>query len=573
MNKAKDFTAEIPAPLLEEIDGKPALQLPGDNLLLGDFAAALGEHLSGAGVFARQGCAFTLDHQGQKLEPVTPEWLRTWIERHVVPFRSTEQKDGSGKTITVKIKKSISKDVASAVNVSPQFLDQLPKVERFNPCPMPVMRADGRIELLAPGMDAESKTFTAEAGFTPEIMPIAEAADMLRSFLAEFAWPDDDGRSLAVHIAAMLTVFAGGILPRGTIRPVFLYLANCEGAGKTLLASLAGIPYAEPPPAEAAPNDKEEWRKKLLALTVSGRRLVLLDNLKGHLDSGVLEAYVTSATFTDRILGITKEFTGEAGATLLLTGNRLTISPDMRRRSLPVELFMPELRAEDRKFKRILDAETIRAERPAVVSALWSIVRAWDEASRPPCSHENASFPRWSHLIAGMVEHAGFGSPLAPAEIEGMGDTDTADFAQLVKGMKPGTRYTFEDVVEMVDQAGLFEWIMSERDKEELSRAGKRRLAGLLTRYDRRRVTATGRFAVEGKGRNRRYAVRECHDRHDRHDVSPPIENTQNCKRPEHDDSHDGDDTPEGVSSVEEKGDLFGVMPDTGDPEDADDPF
>jgi hypothetical protein len=524
-NMATDWSGEICAPILEEIDGKPALQLPGDGLLLGDFSAALGELLRGAGVYARQGCAFTLDHQGQKLEPVTPEWLRTWIEKHVVPYKVITSKNQSG---TFKVKKSISKDISNAVNVSPQFLAQLPKVERFNPCPMPTMRPSGTIELLPPGMDSQSATFTAEGGFAPEVIPVAEAADRLRDLLAEFALPADGGRSLAVHVAAMLTVFAGGILPRGTVCPVFIYLANSEGAGKTLLAQCAGIPYADLPPAEAAPTKEEEWQKKLLALVASGRRLVLLDNLKGHLDSAALEAYVTSQSFNGRILGVTKEFCGDAGATILITGNRLTISPDMRRRSLLVELFMPELRAEDRRFKRILDAEAIREIRPGIVSALWSIVSAWDKAGRKPCSHGNSSFPRWAETIAGMVEFAGFGSPLAPAEIDGMGDTDAADFSALVGLMEAGERYTFEQVDIMADAAGLFERILSDRDKEgALSRGAKSRMAKLLCRYDRRQVAAGAVFAVEGKGHSRRYVL---HGQHGPHGGSAGNEKTNFSK-------------------------------------------
>lgn len=571
MNRATDFTDNVPAPKLDEIDGKPALQLPGDGLLLGDFAAALGQHLREADVFARQGCAFCLDLEGQKLEAVTPGWLRTWIEEHVVPYRTAMQRDGTGNTITLKIKKSMSEDTARAVNISTQFLNQLHKVERFHPCPMPVMRADGRIELLAPGMDAESMTFTADAGFIPELMPLEDAVAALRDLLGEFAWTDDGGRSFAVQVSAMLTVFAGGILPFGTIMPVFIFLGNSEGAGKTLLAQLAGIAYAELPPAEAAPTKEEEWQKKLLALTISGRRVVLFDNLKVHLNSPALEAYVTSPTFAGRILGVTKEFSGEAGATLLITGNSLTISPDMRRRSLLVELFMPELRAEDRKFKRILDAETIREMRPRIVSALWSIVRAWDEAGRPACSHGNSSFPRWAKTIAGMVEFAGFGSPLAPAEIEGMGDTDTVDFAELVKAMKHGEEYMFEDIAEMAETSGLFERILADRDKDgELSRKAKSRLAKLIGRYAGRQVAPGVRFISTGKGRSRRYAL---HGGHGGHGVSANGETTQKPNRAKDHDDHDDHDTGQGDLSFEDYGEPYRAMPATGHPEDGDDPF
>jgi hypothetical protein len=523
MKRAKDWSNEIPSVGIKQIDGKPALRVPGDGLLLSEFAAALGEQLRHAGVFARGGCAFTLDHQGQRLEPVTPRWLRTWIEKHVVPYKMKAGRSG----ITFDIKQSITDDVAQAVNVSPQFLSQLPRVERFNPCQMPVLRSDQSIELLPVGMDKDSATYTANAGFTLQLMPVEYAREVLLDLLDEFAWPNDGGRSIAVHISAMMTVFAGGILPPGTVIPVFLYLANSEGAGKTLLASLAGITYAEAPSAEPAPKDEAEWQKKLLALTMSGRRLVLLDNLKGHLDSAALEAYATSPTFGGRILGVTKEFSGDAGATLLVTGNRLTISADMDRRSLVVELFMPELRAKDRTFRRILDAETVRELRPRVVSALWSLVKAWDHAGRPPCSHSNASFPRWAQTVAGVVEFAGFGSPLVPSAIADMGDTDGADFSTLVKSMNWGKRYSFEELVAKADEGGLFERLLSDRDRDDsLSRRAKSAFGKLLTRYRGRCISSSGDiFAVEGKGRERRFAILRSHGRHGLGGISPSLEN------------------------------------------------
>ena len=47
--------------------------------------------------------------------------------------------------------------------------------------------------------------------------------------------------------------------------------------------------------------------------------------------------------------------------TVFVTGNGCTVSPDMRRRSLFVKLFMEDECAEDRKFKRVLDDATVVA--------------------------------------------------------------------------------------------------------------------------------------------------------------------------------------------------------------------
>jgi len=486
-------------PSISTIDGKPALRLPSDGHLVSDFASNLGDLLAGHGIFSRKGSAFTLDHDGQKLELASPAWLRTWVERHVVPYKLNTTQNGQ-----IKLARTMPDDTARAVLVSPQFLEKIPSVERFHPCPMPWLRKDGKIELLGTGLDHESGTFTSDSGLTIEPDTIEGARKSLDTLLAEFAWPDDGGRSKAVHISSMLTVFAGGIMPMGSTRPVFLYVANAEGSGKTTLAQLAGIPY-QSTPVETAPRDESEWQKKLLSAVISGRRLLLLDNVKGHLNSSALEAYTTSPYFSGRVLGASKEFTGEAGATVLITGNGLTVTPDLRRRTLFVELFLQELRAEDRMFRRMLDADSISKIRKDVLCALWGMVKAWDVAGRPPATHHNSSFPRWSSTIAGIVEFAGYGCPTAPAAIEGMGDTDTADFKCLVEYMELGRRYSFKELSSIAIDGGLFDRITAEVEDGELSSRAKTQLSKIFVRYDRRRITTDGRFLVEGKGHQRRY--------------------------------------------------------------------
>ena len=511
-----------PIPSIETINGKPVLMLPGEGRLISQFADELGKLLNQHGIFNRKGAAFTLDHEGQRLKLADAGWLRTWIESHVVPCRKSFSKENG----EFKLAKTMAKETAEAVLVSPQFLDQLPQVERFHPCPMPWLRDSEKIELLPLGLDNASGTFTSDPGFSISPMPFTEAKAEVETLLAEFPWAEDAGRSKAVAIAAMLTTFAGGLMPAKATKPVFIYTANAEGSGKTTLAQLAGTPYADTP-AEAAPKDETEWQKKLLSLVISGRRLVLLDNLKNHFNSPSFEAYTTSATFGGRILGGSREFTGEAGATILITGNGLTFTPDLRRRALIVELFMRELRAEDRSFRRRLTPASISALRPRILSALWGVVTAWNLAGRPQASRMNTSFPEWCETIGGMVEFAGWGCPTAPAQIEGMGDTDTADFATLAAAMEPGRRYEFKELSALIEELGLFEHITADKDKDGgISPKGRKQLSAIFGRFDGRRVTESGHFIRIGQGHQRRYLIKSEHDKHDKHDTSPDIENT-----------------------------------------------
>jgi hypothetical protein len=493
---------ELPAPMIATINGNPALQLPGDGRPLGDFAEDCGRMLAAQSIFARKGCAFTLNPEGQKLEPATPTWLRSWAEKHVCCYKS---RTSNGQEM--RLASTMTEDSAKVVLAAPQFLENLRRVERFHPCRLPVIRRDGTIELLPESHDAESATYTAPGSPYPLDMSVEDALILINQTFAEFPFAEDAGRSKAVAVAAMLTVFAGSIMEEGATRPVFLYLGNAEGTGKTTAARLAGICYGAVA-AESAPTEESEWQKKLLSAVIGGRRLLLLDNLKGNLDSPSLEAYTTASRYGGRILGASKEFEGEACATVLITGNRLTVSPDMRRRALIVELFMHELRAEDRHFLRRMDAPALLALRPRLLAACWALVKSWDIAGRPAASRMNSSFPRWCDTIGGIVEHAGLACPTSPAELNGMGDTDTRDISKLAAEIVPNTRYTFGELADLCAEHGLFERFTSDIEGDELSRKAKAAFPRVLRQYDRRRISSGLQFFIEGEGRDRRYLAR-----------------------------------------------------------------
>ena len=489
---------------LHTINDKPALQLPGDGRPIGDFASELGVLLAEKSIFARKGCAFTLDAEGQKLEPATSTWLRSWAENHVSCYKVRR-----GNSDEIQLAATMNEDTARVVLQAPQFLDCLRRVERFHPCRMPIVRQDGKLELLPEGHDSERATFTAPGAAYSLDMSADESHEVINQAFAEFPFAEDGGRSKAVAIAAMLTVYAGGIMPEGSTRPVFLYLGNAEGTGKTTAARLAGITYGAVA-VEPAPTSEDEWQKKLLSAVIGGRRLLVLDNLKGHLNSPAFEAYTTASHYSGRILGVSKEFSGEACATIFVTGNNLSISPDMRRRSLIVELFMRELRAEDRRYAQRLDDPALLELRPRLLAACWALVRAWDKAGRPVSSRMNSSFPRWCDTIGGVVENAGYACPTAPAEIDGMGDTDTRDIAKLTTEMGSGTRYMFSEIVELCSTHGLFERFTVDTDYTGgMNRSAKAALPRVLQRYNERFVIPGLKFFVEGKGHARRYFVRQ----------------------------------------------------------------
>lgn len=493
-----------PDPDIEALlnDKRPKIQLPGDNRLLSETAADMGKFLKKRELFRRDDLVFHLMAGEAGLRPMSPETFRSWCEQHLLCYR-VRNVFGRGQCCFLR---TMSAAEAQGVLAAPQFLGCLRPVERFNPVRMPVRRASGEITLLPEGYDAESLTFTASSGIKLPEMTLGEARTSLENLLKEFGFADS-GRSKAVVISAMLTVFGIGLLPSLALPPAFIFLANREGAGKTLLAKVCTIPVLGYAPTSAWPRNDEEMDKRLLVTVMGGLPALILDNVRSHIASAPLELFLTNSHFKGRILGQSKEFTGKKSTVVFLTGNGATVSPDMRRRSLFVELFLEVERAEDRVFRTRLEAPLLLKHRDRILAALWALIRSWDEAGRPQPSRINSGFTDWSEIFGGIVEHAGFECPLVTPEIEGAADTDLSDMLTLVQGLggvESARTLTFTDLIAHAQERGLFTRLIPEEG--DLERSSRSALSKLLTRFDR---CALGgwRFSIQGSGRNRRFRV------------------------------------------------------------------
>ncbi len=479
-------------------DPRPKLRLPGDDSLLSTFSAGIGEILCDRGVYSRNSEVVILDDNA--LRPLDGQRLRTTVEKFAVCYR--QRRIGEQTYIAFS---TMRIDDANGVIVAPQFTGKLLKLRRVNHARLPVIRADGRIELLPVGYDLETQTLTLPGIEYQTDLALADAVEIVNDLLSEFCFADGE-RSKAVALAAMLGLYAGQLLPAKSLRPCFIFAANAEGAGKSLLVSCIVTPTLGELPTGCKADADDEIRKVLLTAVREGRAVVFLDNLKGRLNCPPLEAFCSAPVWTDRKLGVNESITADNLATVFITGNGLTVSPDMRRRSLFVELHLEAERAEDRQFRRPLDLPALLAMRPKILGALWSMVNHWNTQGRPAPRRSHSAFPSWANVVAGIVEAAGFACPLSTANVTAAADQDGDDMRQLVKAMAANCEpIPFADLVTLARGLGCFEAIIG-ADEIELDRKAKAMLARLLVRYDRRLV-GDHRFVIEGKGHARKYGA------------------------------------------------------------------
>ena len=513
---------------------RPKIMVPADQRELIEFcrecAAELKKHER---LFRRDRTVVVVNKEKGRLDPLTPRAMRSFAQRYIIFFKfKTFETDGKKTTLTIV--KNIATETAGALLESPDFIEQLPDIVRINQTRLPIIREDGRIELLKPGYFAEQRIYTLDDRLVlKEEMTLEEAKQVIDDLLRYFPFPN--ARSKSVAIGAMLTMFCATMLPKDALRPGFIYTANAPGAGKTLLAKCAIIPVVGSASTRTLPR-KEEAKKVLDVIAMDAANYVLFDNIRGTIAGEEIEAFITSPIWEGRVLGESTKFRVDNVATVFLTGNESTTSQDMQERCMFVELFVTEADNRDRKIPFIIDDKwlALPVNRARILSALWAFVRDWDANGRQKPDSSLPRFDDWAKLIGGIVINAGYQDPLAAPDLPSLGAIEGKEMKQLVRALAPtvedsdppqldtqpgaATEWKFAQIVAKITELGLFSEVEVWRGKivedlfadGEITPAGKSHFGKMLLRYKGRIFNIEGalmRFIVEGKGNTRKFRV------------------------------------------------------------------
>jgi hypothetical protein len=279
----------------------------------------------------------------------------------------------------------------------------------------PIMRADGTI-LVQAGYDAATRLFYQPApNFVlpaipdhPDRTAIEAAREKLLDVLADFPFDCDASRDNA--IAAMVTIAARQMI-QGAV-PAIACDSPQQSTGKTLLTSvIVEIAAGENPEMSPAPSEAEEWRKTITAKLSNGRSAIIFDNLIGRLEDASLAAVLTSATWSDRVLGTQRTISLPARCVFFVTGNNIRVGGDLVSRVIPIRIDAQTSRPQEREGFRHPDlADYIRKHRAELLAALLTLCRAWVAAGKPETTCPKMRYGAWRRVVGGILQHAGFTS-------------------------------------------------------------------------------------------------------------------------------------------------------------------
>jgi hypothetical protein len=313
---------------------------------------------------------------------------------------------------------------------------------------------------------------------------LEESTTYLRDLLGEFPFTDRPApgtavpgwncRSMSVQVAAMLSQFCVSMLPSGAARMGFIYNANSQRSGKSLLAKISVTPIHGSFKPSTWKSSEEELNKVIDSMVLGGSTYICFDNVRGYLASQTLEAIMTSPEWTGRVLGKTEMFTAPNRMTLFVTGNDCILSPDLDHRILMCDLFVPEGDVQERSPISVIDDTWLleRDNRINILSSLSGIVRAWHAGGMPMASSygykARVGFERWGELIGGIVAFAGFGNCLERPMSDTAGDSEGRNIRNLIKVLVDSAihkhqEYSFQQVVDHCHDNDIFDWMLEGR--------------------------------------------------------------------------------------------------------------
>lgn len=422
-------------------DLKPVIPAVSLNRATSEIAHETGLNLKDSGlyVYGDQNRRLITVSESGKEEEMDADRFRTWIDQFQLNFykkiKKSDEDEGPGKPV----KATMKADVARVLLRSDEFVCHLPIIKRILPVRLPVWETEEegarKVRILPYGYDTKTQIYTQNTGIDyVTTMELPAAVKYLNELLGEFPY-GDEGRSLAVQIAAMLTMYCNLLMGERDRSPMIYFNANQPGSGKSRLAEMCIYPiYGTADPLTYADND--EFTKKLDTWAQAGELYAFLDDVSGLVKSNDLNRWITSPTWSGRVMHSQKTFSVFNQKLTLLTGNQATLSEDLTRRSLMVDLWSSELAADRQgRLCKVIDAEwlALPTNRSAMLAAFYALVRNWTEQGAVSHPSVLPSFEGWSRIVPAIVVAAGFGCPLEKPNVQDAGGKQQVEFLRLLE--------------------------------------------------------------------------------------------------------------------------------------------
>lgn len=374
--------------------------------------------------------------------------LKTKIEIVMSPGagrrRTVSTTDEDGEPVEVQRTswepKMLPLEVASHVHDAARTKDDVPNLRTLDGVThTPIMRPDGSI-ITEPGYDTATRLLYLPTGglIVPDLpspitrADIGSAVGFLSAIVGEFPFVDEYHR--ANWFGALFTPFMRAMLPPPY--PAFVIDAPSPGSGKSYLASILRVIHGGVI-RTGWPNDDAEFGKSVLSILIGTTApVVTFDNVRGKIRSSKFEGLLTSTTFSDRLLGQSREASSPNDRLWTITANNAEIGGDLARRCYWITID-PKMPRPHERTGFSLDLRTWpKDNRGEIIRAILTIIRGWVLAGKPSADQKRSDdYAVWDAAIEGLLNWAGFSGQFGFRDVQKVESDDDREWGDFVEAV------------------------------------------------------------------------------------------------------------------------------------------
>jgi hypothetical protein len=269
----------------------------------------------------------------------------------------------------------------------------------------PVVTSSGKVRFHM-GYDPETglyhdQTPTFELPDNPSHADAVAAADILLQPFSEYAF-EGNARGTAIMLGAIFTALERPFLKTA---PMLVIRSSMAGTGKGLIVRcLVWLAYATLPVIMTWGQNKEEFEKRLASILIRSPAAFSIDNANGmQIEGELLESIITEGSADIRLLGRSETVRVRNSSLVTLTGNNPSITGDMARRTLPIDI-VPRSADPERDKYPFNPFEVVQARRTEFLMHAFTIMRAYRSAGMPDSGLPAVgSFDEWSRRVRDLV--------------------------------------------------------------------------------------------------------------------------------------------------------------------------
>jgi hypothetical protein len=289
--------------------------------------------------------------------------------------------------------------------------DRLPNVTLMAACP--VIAPDGNgVKVLNAGWHPDGGGVFVTGGQPPPAVPVEEAVTALSALLADFDFstPSDRSRALASLVAPALRF--GGFFT-GSL-PVDVGEADASQSGKTYRQKVVAAIYRETPNIVVQRSGgvggfDEGLSQKL----IDGRPFILLDNLRGKLDSPFFESILTApGTMPARVPHRGEIQIDPRGFVFQITSNGVETTTDLANRASIIRI---RKRPVGHAFHSYPEGDLfahVVAKQAYYLGCVFAVVERWSTAGRSRTADTRHNFREWAQTMDWITQHIFNAPPL-----------------------------------------------------------------------------------------------------------------------------------------------------------------